>query len=152
MKKSPQKQKLEQMLHSSRIVAGGFMGTDTRSIDEIIDADLARLDRLGKTATEIAQKMQQITDAACRGLGEWVKIDDRRQAMVDEAKGIMVCPWPHPGRFCKRLTFVKNVDTGTQIRWSDLNIHLIGEHGFFEGVGSEFRIEPIGLVELIFDI
>ncbi|MBN2019658.1 MAG: hypothetical protein JW749_05475 [Sedimentisphaerales bacterium] len=128
------------------------MGTDTRSIDEIIDADLARLDRLGKTATEIAQKMQQITDAACRGLGEWVKIDDRRQAMVDEAKGIMVCPWPHPGRFCKRLTFVKNVDTGTQIRWSDLNIHLIGEHGFFEGVGSEFRIEPIGLVELIFDI
>jgi hypothetical protein len=94
--------------------------------------------------------MQQITDAAKPGLGAWITIDRRRQAMVDEARGFLVCPWPHPGRFCKRLTIVRNTETGTQIQWSDLNIHLIAAHGFFEGVGSAFRLEPNELIKLIF--
>ena len=150
MKKSPQSQKLEQMLRSSRIVAGGFMGADTRTVEEIIDADLAELAGLGKTADEIVKRMQQITDAAKEGLGTWMTIDNRRMASVDEAKGILVCPWPHPGRFQKRVTVVKNIESGTTIRWSDLNIHLIEQHGFFEGVGSAFRLEPGELVRIIF--
>jgi hypothetical protein len=31
-----------------------------------------------------------------------------------------------------------------------LNIHLIKEHGFFEGKGSPFRIEPSVLTKMIF--
>ena len=150
MKKSPQSQKFEQVLHSSKIVAGGFMGIDTRSVDEIIDADLAELAKLGKTAAETADRMQQITDAAKPGLGSWVDVGSSLQAVVDEAKGFLVCPWPHPGRFCKRLTIVRNTETGAQIQWSDLNIHLIAAHGFFEGIGSAFRLEPNELIKLIF--
>jgi len=150
MKKSPQSQKLEQMLRSSRIVAGGFMGADTRTVEEIIDADLAELAGLGKTADEVAKRMQQITDAAKAGFGSWVTIDNRRVASVDEAKGVLVCPWPHPGRFAKRVTTVKVVESGETLTWSDLNIHLIERHGFFEGVGSAFRLEPRELVRIIF--
>jgi len=150
MKKSPQNRILEQMLRSSRIVAGGFMGADTRTVDEIIDADLASLVATGKTAYDIAQKMRQITDAAEAGLGTWVNVDEIRQAMVDEARGFLICPWPHPARVYKRLTTVKNIASGKEMRWSDLNIHLIEQHSFFEGLGSAFRLEPRELVDYLF--
>jgi hypothetical protein len=150
MKESPQTKNLEKLLRSSKLVAGGFMGDDARSVHEIIDADMAKLSRLGFTAKQVAGRMQQITDIAIPGLGTWVKVDEQRQVKIDEAKGWLICPWPHPGRFAKRLTTVRHVKSGVSIRWSDLNIHLIGEHGFFEGKGSSFRIEPGTLIAAMF--
>ncbi len=149
-KKSPQLQRLEEVLRSSKLVSGGFMGSDTRSVLDIIDADLAELSRLGITAERIAARMQEITDIARNGLGNWVKIDENRQAMTEEAKGVLVCPWPHPGKFAKRVTTVRLNKSGQTIRWADLNIHLIAEHSFFEGRGSVFRIEPEKLTRIVF--
>ena len=149
-KKTPQIQKLEEVLHSSKLVAGGFMGSDTRSVLDIIDADLAELSELTVTAEHIAARMQEITDIAKDGLGNWVTIDENRQAVVEEAKGTLVCPWPHPGKFAKRVTTVKLTGSGQSIKWADLSIHLILEHGFFQGKGSAFRIEPEALIKIIF--
>jgi hypothetical protein len=150
MKESPQAQNLEKLLRSSKLVAGGFMGDDARNVYEIIDADAAELSRLKFTTKQIAERMQQITNIAIPGLGTWVKIDEQRQAKIDEAKGRLVCPWPHPGKFAKRITILKLAETDISIRWSDLNIHLIAEHGFFEGKGSAFRIEPKELTQILF--
>ena len=150
MKESPQIKKLEEILRSSKLVAGGFMGKDPRSISEIIDSDLAKVSRSGFTVEQIASRMGQITKVATARLGNWVELDKRRQAKVDEAKGWLVCPWPHPGRFAKRVTTIRLIETGQTIKWSDLNIHLIAEHGFFEGKGSTFRIEPKELIKIIF--
>jgi hypothetical protein len=150
MKESPQTKNLEKLLRSSKLVAGGFMGDDARSVYEIIDADMAELSRLRFTAKQVAGRMQQITDIAVPGLGMWVKLDEQRQVKIDEAKGWLICPWPHPGKFAKRLTTVRLAKSGAKIRWSDLNIHLIGEHGFFEGKGSSYRIEPGTLIAAIF--
>jgi hypothetical protein len=154
MKESPQAHNLEKLLRSSKLVAGGFMGDDLRSVCEIIDADMAELSRLRFTAKQVAERMQQITDIATSGLGTWVKVDEQRQAKIDEAKGWLVCPWPHPGKFVKRITTVRITKGGPKsnvsIRWSDLNIHFIGEHGFFEGKSSDFRIEPRKLITAIF--
>ena len=47
MKESPQNKKLEEILRSSKLVAGGFMGNDDRSVSEIIDSDKNELSRLG---------------------------------------------------------------------------------------------------------
>ena len=149
-KKSPQLQRLEEILRSSKLVSGGFMGSDTRSVLDIIDADAAELTKLGFTANAVAERMQEITNIAQNGLGNWVTIDENRQAVVEEAKGALVCPWPHPGKFAKRVTTVKINKSGQTIRWADLNIHLISEHGFFEGRGSAFRIEPERLIKVIF--
>lgn len=149
-KKTPQIQRLEEVLRSSKLVSGGFMGSDTRSVLDIIDADLAELSRLAITAERIVVRMQKITDIAQGGLGNWVTIDENRQAVVEEAKGTLVCPWPHPGKFAKRVTTVKLNKSGQIIHWADLNIHLIAEHGFFEGRGSAFRIEPEKLIRVIF--
>jgi len=106
-KRSPQLQRLEEVLHSSKLVSGGFMGSDNISVLDVIDADLAELSQLDITAERIAARMQEITDIAKAGLGNWVKIDENRQAMTEEAKGSLVCPWPHPGKFAKRVTTVK---------------------------------------------
>ncbi len=149
-KRSPQLQRLEEVLHSSKLVSGGFMGSDNISVLDVIDADLAELSQLDITAERIAARMQEITDIAKAGLGNWVKIDENRQAMTEEAKGSLVCPWPHPGKFAKRVTTVKLNKSGQTIRWSDLNIHQIAEHSFFEGKSSAFRIEPKKMMKIIF--
>jgi hypothetical protein len=145
----PEKQRLEQLLRSSRLVAGGFMGRDKRGVSEIIEADCAELSRFGVTKEQLAARMHQITATAALGLGTWVRIDEQTDARVVEARGSLVCPWPHPGRYLKRVTIVKDLESGLSICWSDLNIHQIGEHGFFEGKGSEFRIEPGEIVRQI---
>ena len=149
MKESPKTQKLEYMLKSSTIVAGGFMGTDTRYVDQIIDDDLAVLDGFGVTAQQLAQRMRLITEQAEPGLGTWVKIDENLRAMTIGAKGALTCPWPHPGRFNKTVTTAERIDSGQNITWSDLSIHLIEEHGFFQGKGSTFRLEPDKLIKVI---
>jgi hypothetical protein len=126
------------------------MGDDSRTIIEVIDADASQVSRLGYTMEKIASRMQEITDTAKTGLGNWVKVDDKLQAVAQEAKGSLICPWPHPGRYVKRVTIVDRCNSGETIRWSDLNIHLIAKHGFFEGRGAAFRIEPEKLINVIF--
>jgi hypothetical protein len=177
MKESPQTKRLEDILRSSKIVAGGFLGYDQRSIYTIIEADMAQVAKSGFTLTQIAERMQEITKAAITGLGNWVLIpfhgmqaittnvvattehatqEEVRAAAhelrtrVEEAKGFMICPWPHPGKFAKRVTEVQLINTSESIMWSDLNIHMIQEHGFFEGKGSAYRIEPEKLIKIIF--
>jgi hypothetical protein len=73
------------------------------------------------------------------------------QVSVTDYPGSLVCPWAHPGRYAKRVTTVHNLKTNQTIRWSDLNIHLILEHSFFEGKHSPFRLDPEELISIIFD-
>jgi len=138
MKKSPDTQKLEEILRSPAFSA------------EIIDADLADLAKLNYTPQQIADRMQQITNKAKSALGNWIKLDDTHSAMITEVKGRIPCPWPHAGNFAKRVTTLKDTQTHRQIYFSDLNIHLIAEHNFFEGRGSAFRVEPKEIVEILF--
>jgi len=150
MKKTPENEKLEETLHSGRISAGGFISADKRSLDEIIAADLAELNHCGKTAKQIAARMTQITETAKAALGNWVKIDDNIEASVEHYQGRIICPWPHTGTYPKRITTIRKIGTNEKLIYSDLNIHLIQEHNFFEGKGAIFRIEPEEIVKMIF--
>lgn len=149
MKKSPQQDKFEKMLDASKFSACGFIGDDSRTVWEIIDADTAELEKLGRTKEMIADRMRSITDKAAAGLGDWVLIDDTMRARVDDTRGTIPCPWAHGVRCLKRITTAERTDTGKSARWSELNIHLIHDHGFFQGKGSPFRLEPEELVKLI---
>ena len=149
MKQSPQTKKLEALLRSSKLSADGFMGTDNRPLQQIIDADLAEIAHSDYTTEKIAARMHLITETAKKALGYWVCIDDARQVRIAEAKGAIPCPWPHNVSCAKRVTILKETATGREIRWSDLNIHLIAEHGFFEGKGSPFRVVPVQLIDMI---
>ncbi len=148
--KQQQDKKLEQMLRSSGLVAGGFMGADSRNAAEVIAEDLKTLVRLGYEPEQIAEKMRSLTDMSKPALGGWVRAAENLQVKNEDFKGFLVCPWSHPGRFDKRTTTVQRLDTGKSISWSDLNIHLIERHGFFEGKGSLYRIEPEELVNILY--
>ena len=150
MKKTPEMEKLEDFLRSSRVVAGGFMGHDSRDVDEIVASDMHAVEQLGYSLGQVASRMRQITDIAKKGLGVCVEVGAGLRGCVDEAMGKVVCPWSHPANFDKRLTTVTDVESDEEITWSDLHIHMIAEHGFFEGHGSSMRIEPERLIMLIF--
>lgn len=150
MKLPPDMQKLEEMLRSSKLVAGGFLGSDTRPLPEIIETDMYVVSRSGYTLAEIGDRMNEITRQASDGQGLAVAIDDNLEAVVDDSRGRLVCPWPGEDTFLKRTTTVTRKDTGTQLRWSDLSIHLIQKHGFFQGIGSPYRLDPKVLIETIF--
>lgn len=150
MKQSPRDKNLEQMLRSGKLAAGGFMGADSRSPEEVIAQDAATLAALGYNAAQVAMRMQELRDLARPQLGNWINVGEVLQVKSEDFKGFNVCPWPHAGRFEKRITTAVRTDTRQSISWSDLNIHLIKEHGFFEGKGSYFRVEPQELVSVIF--
>lgn len=150
MKQAPENQHLDMVLRSSALVAGGFMGDDPRGVIEVIESDAGELFRLGFTAARIARRMREITNMAAGALGTWIDVGANCQAMVDEVRGSTPCPWPHEGYYPKRVTTLQITDSGKTIRWSDLNIHMIAAHGFFEGRGSQFRLEPAKLVKALF--
>ena len=76
MKQSPQSQRLEQLLRSSRIVAGVFLGHDERSLEEIIAADMQELQELGYTPQQLGARMRQLTQQAIAGLGTDIQVDN----------------------------------------------------------------------------
>ena len=150
-KMAPEAARLDAILRSSRLVRGGFMGPDRRPVDEVIAADAAVLARLDRTAAEIAQRMRAIMQLADEGLGTPVNVGDKLEARVTDSRGRISCPWPHAGHYDKTVVFVRRTDTGESIRWSALNVHLIEAHGFFEGRGSSFRLDPRKLAEMILE-
>ncbi len=150
MKQSPNMRDLEFMLRSSRIVAGGFFGTDGRPLEEIVEADLVSLAHLGYSAIQVADRMQELTAMAIPQLGNPVAAGDNLTVTSQDYMGRIICPWPHPMSLAKRITVARRTDSDESIRWTDLSIHMIAEHNFFEGKGSAFRIEPGKLVHLIF--
>ncbi|MHC4287289.1 MAG: hypothetical protein ACYSN7_02025 [Planctomycetota bacterium] len=152
MKQSPRDKKLEEVLRSTHLVAGGFMGTDPRHPIEIIEKDIVELERLGVTAGQVAARMTELTELAKPRLGSWIDCETRKlRVKSEDFKGALVCPWPHPGTFDKRITTVEHLETVKQISWTDLNIHMIAEHGFFEGKGAFFRIEPAEIISILFE-
>lgn len=150
LKRTPRMKKLEEILKASKIVAGGFLGRDTRIVEEILEADAAELAGLGTTEEEVAARMREMTEVGRKGLGTWIRYDPVREVMADDNRGQLVCPWPHAGRYGKTVTTLRRTDTHETLRWSDLSIHFIEAHGFFQGKGSAFRLEPGTLVRLIF--
>lgn len=149
MKQSPDMARLEQVLRGGRIVRGGFLGTDRRPLGEIIEADRATVARRGLTCERIAGQMAELTAAATARLGAWVDAGGGLQVRAEEHKGLTICPWPHPARCRKRVTTARRSGTGQTLQWTDLCIHLIGNHAFFQGRGSAFRLEPDALIDLL---
>ncbi|HOK96570.1 MAG TPA: hypothetical protein PK052_11420 [Anaerohalosphaeraceae bacterium] len=152
MKQSPEEKKLEDLLRSTAIVAGGFMGTDPRHPADVIQEDILETEKRGFTPAQLAQRMHELTELAKPYLGCWVETcRGKIRVKTEEFKGALICPWPHPGLFDKRVTAAERLDTGEKIQWTDLNIHLIAEHSFFEGRGAFFRIEPAEIIRILFE-
>ena len=150
MKQTPEQNRIQANMQPGALSAAGFLGSDTRNLIDIIRADQEDVARLGLTHQEIAQKMRAITDQGKSELGRPFQISADLEAVLLDYMGFIPCPFRDRRFFAKRLTTVTDKASGRKIRWSDLNVHTIEAHGFYEGRGSDFRIEPQDLAEILF--
>ncbi len=141
VKQSPHLHQVEYEMR--RIGMGNFLGSDKRRLTEILDDDHELVNSLDLTHEEIASRLEKITHAAKMKLGDRVTLENRYQVRAEEHRGMIPCPWRHlGGLFAKSYVELRDHSTDNILIWSDLSIHLIREHGFYQGKGSPFRLEP----------
>jgi len=149
MKQTPQMQKIQDNMRPGVITLDGFLGNDSRNLIDILVEDDADVKRLGYTHKTVAMRMVELRDAGKRGLGEFVSVEPHFEVRVDSVRGKLPCPFGDPGVFPKVNTTVRNLELDREITFTDLNIHFILAHGFYEGRGSNFRLNPGEVIKIL---
>lgn len=146
---SPMLDDIEHRLRPCPTYCHGFLGEDERKLVQILTEDQGTVHALGLTHIGIAERLRSLTEAARGGWGDPELVDDKFFVEVHEIRGKLPCPWPHPGLYQKGFTRLENIKTGEKLVWTELSIHLIGEHGFYEGKGSPYRLDPKDLKRIL---
>ena len=148
MKQNRKEQRIQENMQAGRLAKDGFLGEDNRPVQDIIEDDLAMLSSQGYTKEDVAAAMRALTKKGLETPG--VPVDWNGYTItVEEYMGYMGCPFRHNRRAAKRNTEVTDVRTGKIVSWSDMVIHLIDDHGFFQGIGSPYRLEPLELAKFL---
>jgi hypothetical protein len=149
MKQTVQMDRIQEKMQPGVITRDGFLGNDRRKLIDILIEDDEAVKRMDLTHQQIANRMIELRDAGMRGLGEFINVEPHYEVRVVSVRGKLPCPFGDPGIFPKTNTTVHNTRLDREITFTDLHIHMIGSHGFYEGKGSPFRLEPKVLAELL---
>ncbi len=149
MKPTPDEARVLERMRPGVLSREGFRGEDARPLSEIRAADDAAVERLGTTHEEIADALERVLGAARDELERPVRVHDRLVAAYREAKGGIPSPWPGEGVFPKGELTLTDPDTGRTWRTTPLSIHLIRAHGFYQGRGARYRIDPPEMARLL---
>ena len=133
---------LSGILGPSKFSKDGFLGADPRSPEEIIAADRETLAGLGIDNKKIASALRGAYVAAERALGNPVALGEGVGAIHREARGRIPSPFAEDGTFQKGEAVISEKSSGVSFCVTPLSINLIEKHGFFQGKGSPYRIEP----------
>lgn len=131
---------LERM-RPGHITAQGFLGDDSRSLADIVEADSELFAQLGMDFDQVCDQLEHLRDAGQKGLGDPITIDGRWLVTTGDARGMLPCPW-NDGLFHKNSILVQDQQSGRQLIFSDLSVHLLRAHHFCQGKGHTFRMEP----------
>jgi hypothetical protein len=149
MKLSPAEQKILKRMAAGVLCREGFVGADTRPLQEILDTDRSTVERLGCTHEQLADRLRRVCEAAMAGLGTPVLVEDGRlTAEYREAMGYIPCPWADAARRPKGEVEITDPRTGRSLVCTPLSVHLIEAHGFYQGRGSRYRLEPADVAAL----
>ena len=148
MKQTPELDRYQHNMRPGGITLKGFLGTDRRSLVEILMDDDAEVNRLGTTHEAIADRMDALRDAGKAGLGEPITVEQKYEVRVDDVRGKLPCPFEDTV-VQKTFIQVRNNELNEVITYTDLHIHMIREHGFYEGHASGFRLPPADLVRIL---
>ena len=149
MKQTVQMDRIQEKMAPGVITLEGFLGTDRRKLIDILLEDDEAVKRLNLTHQRIAQRMIDLRDSGVQGLGEFIEVAPHFEVRVDSVRGKLPCPFGDPGIFPKTNVTVRNLRADREIVFTDLHIHMIGSHGFYEGKGSKFRLEPAELAAIL---
>jgi len=148
MKQTPEMDRYQHNMRPGCITLKGMLGTDRRNLTDILTDDDAEVKRLGTTHAAIAARMQELRDAGVAGLGESISVQQTFHVRVDSVRGKLPCPF-EDAVVQKTFVQVQNQALNETITYTDLHIHMIKEHGFYEGHGSGFRLPPADLVKVL---
>ncbi|HUT34961.1 MAG TPA: hypothetical protein VNE39_15835 [Planctomycetota bacterium] len=149
MEHDPHLQRVLDRMRSGVLSRDGFLGTDPRPLEEVLDADRSAVAALGTTHEEVAARLGEVLDKARAGLGTPIRIGDRLVATHREAMGRIPCPFGGCGTFPKGEVELTDPATGESLFLTALGIHMVGKHGFYQGRGSRYRLEPTALGRLM---
>lgn len=143
MKPLPEEREVLQRMAPGVLCREGFLGPDRRGLQEILDSDRAEVERLGTTHEQIARRLGEVCEAAMAALGGEVPVaGGRLRAVFHEAMGYIPSPWGEGLTFPKGEVELSDPRTGRKLRFTPLSVHLIARHGFYQGRGSRYRVEP----------
>ena len=149
MKLTPQEKIVVERMACGEMTIQGFLGAVGRSLNEIILADNATVVAMGLTHEQIAGRLQEILAVAMAALGREAPITEDLTAVYHEAMGRIACPWGGCGLLAKGAVQLRDSRLGREIRITPLSVHLVSRHGFYQGRGSPYRLEPAELAELL---
>jgi hypothetical protein len=149
MKQTPQDREHSLRLQPSKFSAEGFMGTDNRTFDEIVSQDTHELARLSISPEEIVNALTNAYEMAQAGLGNPVTIRPGITAMFYESMGRIPSPFREDGLFRKGEAVITDDNSRETISITALSISLIEKHGFYQGLGSPYRIDPAVAARLL---
>ena len=149
MKQTIQMSEAQERMKPGVITRDGFLGTDRRNLIDILQAQDAEVKRLGLTHQRIAERLREFREAGKEGLGDTVDVAPNFQVSVDIARGKLSCPFGHRGLIRKTVIRIRNTRIDRELTCTDMSIHLMEEHGFYQGEGSPYHLEPRDIAEVL---
>lgn len=149
MRQNPVLQQIQNNMAPGAYTAHGFLGDDQRNLIDILKNDEQIVAKLGVTHKQIASKMRELTLMGIKTPDVPIIVQGKYEVLVDDHRGFIPCPFADNVKEIKRNTRVRNLDSNDSVYWSDLNIHMIEQHGFYEGIGSSFRNDPTTLFQVL---
>lgn len=150
MKQTPEEKKIQERMKPGILTLHGFLGNDTRYLNEIISSDAETLAKLNITQNEIAERMNFFTKQAFESYDGAITLENIYQVEYRSVRGRVICPFPEPGSYQKGFVTFTNLKKNITLIWTPLNIHMIKKHCFFEGKNSQHRLEPKILIDALF--
>jgi hypothetical protein len=129
----------------------GFLAADA-SLGDVLAADAAELARLSVSASELGERLRELLERGSKS--DWFrgKRVGEHRVELHRRRGLLTCPWaPEEFTACSvgrgsgptsNEFVVVHVPTRARLEGLELHTHLIGDHGFFGGPGTEYRLEP----------
>ena len=151
-------EELERRMRPGAFSQVGFLGPEER-LEEVLDQDRQTVARLGLTLAEIVVPLDALLDVAESSGGNWARLGDL-DVQIELTTGFQICPWatdPHHAqctagggvRHASITWQIRNHRSGGKLSGPGLIVHLIRDHGFFEGHNSPYRVDPEQLVRLL---
>ncbi len=141
MKQTPELDLVQAKMQPGVLTLKGFLGDDDRKLADILAADSQTLSRLGITATQIAERLQQLADLGADLMEQEILVENRYKITVRDDRGKIPSPWGD-GLFEKGDVNLTDSQTGKTLKWNRLTLRLLTVHGFCGGEGCEYRLDP----------
>lgn len=148
MKETPEDKALEERLGASKFSGEGFLGTDHRPVDEIVAADLHALTQLGVSKEALLAALRGAYEKARAALGGEVEIRPGLTAVAHESMGRIPSPFRGDGVFEKGDVVLRSA-ASEELVVTALGLSMIEKHGFFQGRGSRYRVDPARAARLL---